>query len=277
VFWNLINGPEFRPKFYLSGMPKAGLHLLSMTVQGICEPLRDYFGVEWNGTHGWYSWTLRQENDIRRVKYRLGQVAPGQYVMGHVAYYPDLERLCDEIGVAHVMIYRDLRDVAVSQAHHVTSENDKRFIHPAKDLYRAMGNFDEVLAAVIEGVGPFGGVLERWPVYAPWLDSETTLCIRYEDARADLETAARAILKHGLSAIYPLQHTMRVKIEGELFDKEIEKMVTTGGEPRISPTFRAGRCGDWRDAFKERHRDLWKENDPEHWLVRLGYESTEDW
>jgi len=237
----------------------------------------DYFGLEWAGTHGWNSFSTSQENDRGWIKYRIGQVAPGQYIMGHVAYYPDLERLCDEIGVAHVMIYRDLRDVVVSHAHHVVNPDDKRFTHPAKGLYRAMGNMDEVIAAVIEGVGPFQGVMERWELYAPWLESETTLCVRYEDARADLEPVARAILEHGLSAIYPLQHRMRVKIEGELFDKEIEKMLTTGGEPRISPTFRAGRCGDWREAFNERHRDLFKASDANRWLVRMGYEDREDW
>ena len=275
MFWKLCTGNEFKPRYYLNGFPKAGLHLLTMLVMGVCRPYVDTFRDMWAGTFHGNAWT-NQVGDLRFILYRIGQVPAGHYLQAHAGHFQELEMMLRWSGVAHVFIVRDLRDVAVSQAHHIISSDGIRNMHPAKKAYTFLGGFDEVLAAVIEGLGPFPGVMERWKLYAPWLDVEETLVVRYEEARTDLEATARAVLEHGLAQIYPLQGE-QLKIEASIFDEQVKGMLATGGNPTLSPTYRKARVGDWREAFTEKHKDLWKKHDPDGWLVRLGYEDSEDW
>ena len=275
MFWKLTDGREFKPRFYLNGFPKAGLHLLTMLVMGVCRPYVDTFRDMWAGTFGGNAWT-NGEGDLRFVLYRIGQVPPGHYLQAHAGYFPDLEKMLRWTGVAHVFIIRDLRDVAVSQAHHIISSDNVRYMHPAKKAYTMLGGFDEVLIAVIEGLGPFPGVMDRWRLYAPWLDVEETLVVRYEEARADLEATARQVLEHGLAQIYPLQGE-QLKVEASMFDQQVKGMLATGGNPQLSPTYRAARVGDWREAFKYHHKAAFKATDADGWLVRLGYEEDDTW
>ncbi len=275
MFWKLCTGTEFKPRYYLSGFPKAGLHLLTMLAMGVCRPYVDTFRNMWAGTFHGNGWT-NQWADQRFILYRIGQLPPGHYLQAHAGHFQELELMLRWAGVAHVFIVRDLRDVAVSQAHHITSPDDVRHMHPGKKAYTFLGGFNEVLAAVIEGLGPFPGVMERWELYAPWLDVEETLVVRYEEARADLEATARAVLEHGLAQIYPLQGE-QLKVEASIFNEQIKGMLATGGNPTLSPTYRKARVGDWREEFTEDHKNLWKKYDPDSWLVRLGYEKDDSW
>lgn len=275
MFWKLCDGDEFKPRFYLNGFPKAGLHLLSMLVMGVCRPYLDAFKDHWAGTFHHNAWT-NIETDLRFILYRIAQVPPGHYIQAHAGHFADLEQMLRWSGVAHVFIIRDLRDVAVSQAHHIISSDGVRFLHPAKEAYTLLGGFDEVLMAVIEGLGPFPGVMDRWVRYAGWLDAEDTLVVRYEEARENLEATARAVLEHGLNQIYPLEHA-RIKVEGSIFDQQVKGMLATGGTPTMSPTYRAARVGDWRDEFKKQHRAAFKKTDKEGWLVRMEYENNDKW
>jgi hypothetical protein len=275
MFWRLHDGPEFKPRFYLNGFPKAGLHLLAMLVMGICRPYMDTFKDHWAGTFDHNAWT-NMEADLRFVLYRIGQVPPGHYIQAHAGYFPDLARMLSWSGVAHVFIVRDLRDVAVSQAHHIISSDGKRFLHPAKEAYTLLGGFDEVLMAVIEGLGPFPGVMDRWGRYAGWLHVEETLVVRYEEARENLEATARAVLEHGLGQIYPLQGE-QIKVEASIFDQQVRGMLATGGNPQLSPTYRKARVGDWREVFTEEHKAAFKRTDQDGWLVQMGYENSEKW
>ena len=100
-----------------------------------------------------------------------------------------------------MFVYRDLRDVAVSQAHHILNEDDKRFVHPDKAAYRDLGCFSRVLRAVIEGMGNYPGVVDRWKLYAPWLDREWVCPVRFEDLIGDREGQAERILTYGLKRV----------------------------------------------------------------------------
>lgn len=279
MFWYLAQHDDLRPRFYLSGLPKSGLHLLNLMVQPVCKPmdagplgLMGHWVCSFTGNSFSGTW-----KDLEYSLWRMSLLKPGYFYQGHYGWTEEMDKFLEWSGIAHVFVYRDLRDVAVSQAFHISSEDDKRFFHPAKDAYRLLGNFDEILKAVIVGMGPFPGLMARWEDYAPWLDCEHTLSFKYQTLREEPRTCATKILEHGIGAMQFIQKSGKWKVEKILFDKAVEGMVEITKTPQFSPTFRKGKVGGWEEHFTEEHRDLFKETDTEGWLVKLGFVEEEDW
>ena len=271
MLWIREEAPELRPKFLISGMTKSGLHLLEQMVQAVADPLPTTLvaSVWWSTIQ--LDAFAEQWADPETAMHQVAYLQPGQYVKGHVAYRPDVAEFMRLAGVAHVFITRDLRDVAVSQAHHILSDNP-RLIHNAKETYRMLGGFDEVLGAVIAGMGPYRGVVRRWAEwYAPWLDVEWVLQRRYEDCVARPQEAALEIIKYGLTralAGFDVAHMF----DANWLREKAAVAVGNVEQRERSVTFRKGQPGEWREAFTERHIALWKANDPGDWITRLGYE-----
>jgi len=201
----------------------------------------------------------------------------GFYYKGHVGWRQDIAEYVRLQGIAHVFVYRDLRDVCVSQTYHILSDDDDHFRHPAKLAYRSLGEFGEVLLAVIEGLAGFAGVVERWGQYAPWVETDWTLALKYEDILADREAAARRILEYGMQRYLHLFKSVPLRVEGKIFDRCVAAMVENSRDPRASATFRKGTAGQWVEHFEQRHKRAFKAHGGGDWLVRLGYEASEEW
>lgn len=179
-------------------------------------------------------------------------------------------------GIAHIFVYRDPRDVAISQAHHILSDREE-LMHPSRERYRELGGFDEVLAAVIEGIEGFPGVMHRWELYAPWLNVSWTFKLRFEEALTDPASMAERLIRYGLDrvgAIFDLRLEPSVKSMEEMAAAMVGNAVD---RKRESLTFRKGTIGEWRASFTEEHKRLFKETDKNNWLVRLGYENDRAW
>lgn len=266
---------DFRPKWYLNGFPKSGLHWLALMMMPVARPqFEDHalWNQPWAGTFRDNSWT----NDgvpTERVCYKIGRLQDGRFLKGHCGYRTEIEEFLWYAGIATVFLYRDPRDVAVSQAFHVLSEDDHKMAHPNKELYKAMDSFEEVLRAVIVGVEGFPGVMARWANYATWLDVEWALKLRFEEMKADPHATAMTILRYGLhraSGIFGLEPTI---IEENL-EQVASWMVASGNQTDRSPTFRKGAVGDWREHFTPELRALFEQTDRDNWIERLGYEPT---
>ena len=270
----------FAPRWYLNGFPKSGTHLLvSMLLpQARAMPPMQFHPKEWVGTFQFHSWS-EEWGDIRRICYSLGHLRPGHYYKGHCGHTPELAGFLWRLGVAHVFIHRDLRDVAVSQAHHILSDK-KNWKHPEKDAYQALGGFDEALEAVIVGLETektyYPGVVGRWVHYAPWLEEDWVLPVRFRDLRQEPVVWAGRILEYGLWRLADTWGLELIK-PGEAFEGVTQEMAESSQNTGDSPTFRKGNVGDWQDVFTERHRRLFKESDTDDWLVKLGYETSADW
>ena len=212
---------------------------------------------------------------MREAFYRMASLRPGQYLRSHAAYREDFASFIDLCGVSHVFMYRDLRDVAVSHAHHVISAKPGED-HTSKATYRLMGSFDDVLMSIIKGIGGFTGLMERWEQFAPWLECEWVHCVKFEDAIADREQTARDILLYGINRINDC-FDLDWKIYPEKFEEAVQEMVKTSHRTELSQTFRKGQPGEWRETFKKKHVKAFKKTDKAGWLVKLGYEESEDW
>jgi len=276
MYWQKVPLEALRPKYVLNGFPKSGLHLAELMLTPVVrpQPADGLFGDHWVGGFRGHAWTA-DWLPLRNITFRLSRLAAGRLVKGHIGHKPDLEQFLYLMGASVVFIYRDLRDVAISQTHHILNPDDHRFEHPDKSIFQDL-DFDGALSAVIEGLGPYPGVLDRWALYAPWLDAEWVLKLPFEMMREQPEQAAQQLLEYGLRRV-----SGAIGLEMRLDEAEYVRMAglmaAAAGQRTLSPTFRKGQVGGWRDAFTETHKRLWKEHDTEGWLVRLGYEQDEEW
>lgn len=277
-----IEQPNYDLKLFINGFPKSGLHLLELLVRPLLERVPNPDGgfmaaPHWSGTFHGNSWT-NERVPMERVTFKIGRCAPGQYLKGHCGHGKALELFMWLMGIGHIFVYRDPRDVAVSQTYHIgTAGATQELMHPEPELYEALGGFDEQLEAVIVGLGKYPGVMDRWIHYAGWLDVGWTMSVRFEDLRKWPSEMSEIILR------YVLERTLavfgdRLEIENEEWVKNTTtEMVKLSERTELSPSFRKGSVGGWRTHFTERHIQLFKETDTENWLVRLGYEETADW
>jgi len=220
-------------KYYLNAFPKSGLHLLD----ALCKPLTLNDTELWAGTYTDNAWTLNREAP-ERVTAAICYTPDNWRLIGHCCYDDELEWYMELSSIAHIFVYRDLRDVAVSQAHHILSDNADLH-HPGRELYRALGGFDDVLRAVWYGLDRFPGVPERWQPYAPWLTRPGVLVLCFEDVIADLEAAAGAIL--GYAARFT-----HIFDGGGMVETSPAAMAASARDTTSITTFRKGIAGEWK-------------------------------
>ena len=276
-----VSSTEASPKWLINGLPKSGLHMIALMIAPLANPPRDkpWYRPDWWGDL-FNVWCLpfKDDAEMRGQFYKLARLQPGEYVRAHAAYRADVADFIDKCGVSHVFIYRDPRDVAISHAYHVIS-TDRNVEHDSKTFYRLIDHlhgFDEVLMATIEGIGGYAGTLERWEMFSPWLDCERVLSVKFEDAIADREKAARDILMYGVNRINDALE-LNWKLDGNAFNAGVAEMVKTSLMTEKSQTFRKGLSGEWRKEFKPQHVEAFKRHDVNDWLVKLGYEDSPDW
>lgn len=268
------NGYDITPttqgmRLFLNGFPKSGLHLLALMIAPIAKPIdkEDVWKNIWAGMFTGNGWS-NEPGNMDAMLFKTSRLSDGHYLLSHCGYDDSVERFLWYSGIAHIFIYRDPRDIAVSQIYHIFNENDT-FSHPDKIYYMKMG-LEKALEAVISGTDRFPGVMDRWQHYAQWLNVPWVMSVRFEDIRQNPRATAANILNYVLNRV-PLMLGNRVEIEPASLDDAVNTMVETARQTEYSATFRRGVVGEWQELFSERHVELFKQSDKDNWLERLGY------
>lgn len=277
MIWQMLEGRDVTPKYMVCGCPKHGLHLAAGLVNGYVRPVPSsiYNQNHWIGTFKLNSFTPVWQ-EMERWFFMASRLQQGYYYQGHIAHRQDIADFLRQSRTAFVFIYRDLRDVAVSMAHHIMSD-DSGSKHPAKNAYRALGGFPEILTACIEGMGPFPGVVGLWELYAGWLQERFILSVKYEDALKDLQNTADKIVEYGIDQITRGIWESTFRVEKAKFNTITKQMVALATRTDLSPTFRKGQPGEWEKSFDPKHKELFKQVDKTGWLNRLGYVTGDNW
>lgn len=259
-----------KPRIFLNGFPKAGLHLAvqmvhSMTSEAALHPA-------WTGCFTHNSWSTNWA-PIEPVMAALRCLRDDTWLKGHMGYLPVYEQYLYWHGVSMAFIYRDPRDVLVSQSHHVVSTDQKRFFHPNKEIYKEMDHESRLMACLC-GVGDFAGLFDRWELYAPWLGVPWVFPLKYEDMMEQREETVRKFLQYVWDrTTWGLEQSFQPTAMMDAITK-----ATLGNMAMRLPggTFRKGGSGGWREEFTPRVKDEFKQRAGD-WLVRLGYEENNDW
>lgn len=174
-------------------------------------------------------------------------------------------RLLREAGIPYVVMYRDLRDVAVSHYFYVR----RTPWHPEYDDYSGLH--------VEAGLRHFARTL--LPDFVDWMrswrenrDPEQSIELRYEDLLADTLGEFRRVASHfSLDTSAPM-------IENIVEENSFESMSggRTRGEQNSESFVRKGVAGDWKRHFTPDLKDRFKRHAGQV-LIDLGYETDQSW
>lgn len=178
---------------------------------------------------------------------------------------PNNAGVLEDLNIPYVVIFRDLRDVAVSHYFYVRNT----WHHPEYEDYKDL--------SIEEGLKHFANTL--LPDFKEWInswrknvDSELSLVIRYEDLNDNTYDVFKKVVEH-----YSLpsdKETLEKIIKKNSFEK-----LTGGrneGDENSSSFYRKGVSGDWKNYFDDEITQLFKEEIGQL-LIDVGYEEDFNW
>jgi Sulfotransferase domain len=170
-------------------------------------------------------------------------------------------------GRANYFIYRDPRDMLVSQVFFATDMYEEHGMH---NYYKSLPDFGARLKVAITGIDKDNlrmvSVKQRYEGVFQWLEQKNVMCIRFEDLINNRDATLNAMLneveKTGYKIPTPREKALSVLVEAI--------------QPKKSHTFRSGKTGGWKEYFTEEHKKLFKDVAGDL-LARLGYEKNNNW
>ena len=252
------------PPIFGNSKPKSGSHLLLQILNGFtkimpytyttAEPIR----------------TIRKEGGRRSVDEVAADLAsiPNNVIgWGYVESSPEnLAVLCEK-GRVNYFIYRDPRDMLVSQVFFAT---DMHTGHGMHEYYQSLPDFDARLKVAITGIDQdelkMVSVRQRYIGVFKWLEQGHVMCIRFEDLINNRDKTLLAMLDEVEKTGYKIP-TAR--------EKALEILIEAIN-PKKSHTFRSGKTGRWTEHFSKENKELFKEVSGDL-LTKLGYEKDNGW
>ncbi|WP_067619924.1 sulfotransferase domain-containing protein [Alicyclobacillus acidiphilus] len=255
------------PRVLVLSVPKGGTNLLMQVVMGIPG--------------------MQQIRENMMTESASGPIGRGEMGVMHLPYHPRFEKLLVDHGLKAIFITRDPRDIVVSLMYFILHSLPSHILHlPFKMSFTTN---EQRLQAIINGVSfqdeladtvlanelvvAHGG--NRYPnidefirSFLPWRDSPCVCHVRYED----LVTSPKNV-----EAVRKIVDFLWDDVSALGIPKELLVSQMIGNiNPSRSPTFRAGRTGDWRFEFSEQNKEDFKRVAGAR-LIELGYESDLSW
>lgn len=252
------------PPIFGNSKPKSGSHLLLQILNGFTQimPYR-YVASDPVRTIAKEGGRRAKEEVIRELENLPSSVIGWGYVE---ATPENISLLCEPDRVNY-FIYRDPRDMLVSQVFFATDMHEEHGMH---EYYSSLPDFGERLKVAITGIDRDGlymvSVKQRYEGVFQWLEQKHVMCIRFEDLINRRDAALNAMLdeveKTGYKVPTPREKALSILVDAI--------------QPGKSHTFRSGKTGGWREHFSDEHKKLFKDVAGDL-LVRLGYEKNNDW
>ncbi|MCF6277566.1 MAG: sulfotransferase domain-containing protein [Anaerolineales bacterium] len=252
------------PPIFGNAKPKSGSHLLLQILNGFTKIM------PYTYTAALPVRTIRKEGGRRpadEIAADLAKIKPSVIGWGYVDSSPKNLAVLSQEGRVNYFIYRDPRDMLVSQVFFAT---DMHTGHGMHDYYQSLPNFDARLKVAITGIDQDGlkmvSVRQRYEGVFAWLNQPHVMCIRFEDLINNRDETLLAMLdeveKTGYKIPTPREKALEILIEAI--------------NPKKSHTFRSGKTGGWANHFSEENKTLFKEVSGDL-LAKLGYEKNNDW
>ena len=261
--WKRLSFDE-APPIFGNSKPKSGSHMLLQVLAGFTQ-IMPYAYVDADPVRTITKQGRRKDNG--EILRELCAIPRGVIGWGYVEASPEnVAYLCRPERVNY-FVYRDPRDMLVSQVYFATDMYEEHGMHA---YYKSLPDFGARLKAAILGVdhgeAHMVSVKQRYEGVFQWLEQPHVLCIRFEELINERERTLNAMLdqveKTGYRISTPRERCLRV--------------LTEAIQPKKSHTFRSGRTGGWKEHFTEEHKQLFKDVAGDL-LVRLGYEKSNDW
>lgn len=252
------------PPVLANSFPKSGTHLLVQFVEGL--PNRINYGAFLASTTSSFQFRERSpENTCRFIR----RFVPGEIVRGHLYYDAQYAEALARQNAVNYFIYRDPRDVVVSEAHYLREMNRWHRLAP---YFRKLPSIDEAIKLSITGFRPpvpgivYPDIAARFARYHGWLNHPECLSMRFEDLRSE----RREELSRQMAEFYA------ARCGGNLDIEATAGSMIASVDPHKSHTFRSGKKAGWEREFTPEHRKLF-DSIAGDLLIELGYESNHDW
>lgn len=239
------------PVLFIAGLPKSGTSWLEKMLSAykgytiIPLPEITKWDYQYNGTHNFelsMHFFSRLTETLSLIKI-------------HCHGSINNARILKETGIPYCIIYRDLRDAAVSYVYYVK----RTPWHPEYPVYKNM--------TTRKGLIHFGSTL--LPEWRDWIigwhtnrDAENSIIVKYEDLLANPMKAFKKVLD-----IFDLpKDNIKNIIEQHRFDRM----------KRNGSFFRKGKSGDWKNHFDSEIKTIFKREIADL-LIHNGYEENDAW
>ncbi len=156
----------------------------------------------------------------------------------------------------------------ISHIFYATQMHTGHWMH--KYYTEKLTSMEERIQAAIQGVQEPGSELtpirQRYEGYLGWLEQPQVLCLRFEELILERDIAFGKLLDYlaGFGFVPRISRPEAVAALQEAI------------APKKSGTFRKGKPGNWREHFTSANITAFKEATGDL-LMRLGYESSQDW
>lgn len=261
--WKRLSFNE-APPIFGNSKPKSGSHLLLQILSGFTRII-PYAYVAADPVR-----TINKDGGRRTaadIVADLERIPRGVIGWGYVEATPENVTVLCQPERVNYFIYRDPRDMLVSQVFFATDMQEEHGMHA---FYKSLPDFGERLKVAITGIDrdrlKMVSVKQRYEGVFQWLEQPNVMCIRFEDLINKRDSTLNAMLdeveKTGYTIPTPREKALEILVEAI--------------QPKKSHTFRSGKTGGWKGYFAEEHKVLFKDVAGDL-LVRLGYEEDNNW
>ena len=261
-FWRLIRSLNRAdlPPVYLASVPKAGTHLMAAALEGLGFRL---------GLHQPFaSPNPLIGYDPECLRDHASELYRGEYILEHLTWSPEAEKILAEAGLKIVFIYRDPRAVVASYAHFGPHMNES---HPLYDYFSALPDLRSRIEAALAGISgeqardgvgraAWGEILDR---FAPWRESPNVCAASFEELAGREGGGDDALQLNALTQI-------ATHLDLEQPEKKANEAARRVFN-KNSMTFRAGRIDGWRQELDSQTIELIEEKLGDR-ITQWGYE-----
>lgn len=237
-----------------NSFPKSGTHLLEQVLSA--QGLTDY-GEFLASTP---SLSMKEKPETKMIR-SIARLVPGEFSSGHLHWSDNVEKALADNNILHFFIFRDPRDVVVSECYYLSKMNKWHKLHR---FFAACASIDEMIKLSICGIETdkfyFPDIGTRMKRYSPWINNKSCCSISYENLFLEQR-------EHSLGKIFEYWNKNgNLGVSKEAFIKSAEKAINPGQ----SHTFRAGGAGKWVDHFSSENLNMFFDLAGEE-LIKWGY------
>ena len=252
------------PPMFGNAKPKSGSHLLLQVLSGMTQ-LMPYTYVRADpirtiSPQGQRKTSIEVAESLQKIPARV-------IGWGYVDPTPENISVLCQSGRVNYFVFRDPRDLLVSQVFFATDMHEDHGMHA---FYKSLPDFGERLKVAITGIDRHGfymvDVCQRYASVFQWLEQEHVLCVRFEDLVDRPEPTLNEMLDEVARAGYEISIPREKALA----------ILMNAIQPDKSRTFRSGKTGGWREHFTPEHKQLFNEVAGDL-LIRLGYEQDNNW
>lgn len=247
----------------VNSVPKSGTNLLVQIAEAI--PNKRNYGTLWTNIPS-YSYI---EYSKRTMLGMIDSTVHGEIVVAHLFCQPEYLAALQRKNAVHFFIYRDPRDIVISEAYYLTYKNRWHRLH---SYYKQLPSDKDRVSFSILGASaqklPFSypNIAKRFRCYQDWIKQENVFAVKFED----LVSEHREETIHKLISFYTRQTGIELDVE-EVVSRALDNI-----SPAKSHTFRLGKVGEWRNLLTEKQKQQIK-NVAGDLLIELGYETSLNW